>query len=325
MTTKPRANLIFIASLLCFTIVSCRKPDVPPRVEVGDAVAVVAGVKISSERFRDELVKRHGKTGNNLTSSQKLEVLETLIATDALYAKAKAAGFDRTSEMQSRIKNLIAAQYKEATFPTRTSTVTEQEVEQYYSANKSRYAMPAAVRGAVILLEVPAIATPEKRLEYQAQAEAVLAEAKAAATAQEFAEVVRRRSADQASRYRGGDVGWLTSSMTDYHGKLFEALTPVEKAGMFAPLISTSRGLLIAKLLEKREQGFNPLSEVKESIRYQLTRMKTQQAELNFQASVKEGLDIQINQQLLESIKLPEEKNEAPKMPGAQTAQLLEQ
>jgi parvulin-like peptidyl-prolyl isomerase len=320
--TKLRTILIFIASFLCFAMVSCRKPDPLRRVEVGDAIALVAGEKISAERLRAELLRQHGKDGNNLTSSQKVAALDNLIVTDALYAKAKAARFDRTPEMESRIKNLIVTQYKEAAFPTPASTVTEQEIEQYYSANKNRYTTPAAIRGAVILIEMPATATPEKRLEFHAQAEAVLAEAKAAATPQEFADVVRRHSADQASRYRGGDIGWLTDSKTHYDAELFKALNAVQKAGMFTPLISTSRGLIIAKLLEKREPGFKPLSQVKETIQYQLTRMKVHQAELDFQASAKEGLDIQINRQLLESITFPVEKSEPPKMPGAQTAQL---
>jgi parvulin-like peptidyl-prolyl isomerase len=324
-TKRSRAVFFRIAALflgLALSAVSCRKPDAPNTVDMGNAVAVVAGEKISTERLRDEVARQHRHNTSNLTSAEKLAVLETLIQADALYAKAKASGFDRTPEMESRIKNLIVARYKEATFPTSGSIVTEQEIEQYYAANKSRYATLSALRGAVILMEMPENATPEKRLEFHVRAEAVLAEAKAADTPQEFADVVRRHSEDQASRYRGGDIGWLTSATKESDAKLFEALSAVEAPGLFTPIIKTSRGLIVAKLLERREADFKPLSQVKESIQYQLTRLKAQQAELDFQASVKQGLDIQINQALLESITLPPEKTEPPKLPAAQTAHL---
>src|SRR5258705_12650207 len=132
---ESRGTFFRIAPLLLafgLAAISCRKPDVPRKVEVGNAVAVVAGEKITAERLRDELARQHRTSRSNLTISQKLAVLETLIQTDALYAKAKAAGFDRTPEMESRIKNLIATQFKEVHFTSTNSTVTKQEIEQFY-------------------------------------------------------------------------------------------------------------------------------------------------------------------------------------------------
>jgi PPIC-type PPIASE domain len=301
---------------------SCRKAEAPKPALSGNAVAVVAGKEITPQMLQDEL-ERHFRHGNSeLTSPEKLTALEALIQTEALCTKAKAAGFDRTPQMEARIRNLIAAQFKEAHFPAPNTAVTDQEIEQYYLANKTAYATAPAVHAAVILLEAPANATPEKRREFRARAESVLAEAKAAGRAQEFADVVRRHSEDQASRYRAGDIGWLTSGTTGADLKLVEALTALGKPGEFTSLVSTPRGLFIAKLLEKKDAGFKPLAEIKETLRYQLARLKAQQAEANLQAAIKDGLEIQVNQALLESIALPAEKNEPPKMPGNQTAQL---
>jgi len=325
ITAESRGICFRIAPLLfafALVAVSCGKPDAPKTVEIGNAVAVVAGEKITVERLRDELARQHRHDRSNPTTSQKLAALEALIQTDALYAKAKAAGFDRTPEMESRIKNLIATQFKEVHFTSTNSTVAEQEIEQFYSANKGRYATPLAVRVAVILLETPEHATSEKKRECLERAESVLTEAKAAVTEQQFADVVRRHSVDQATRYRGGEIGWLSRGGSDVDEKLLQALSGVEKAGDFAPLIPTPRGLFIVKLLERKEAGYKPLSEVQDAIRYQLGRLKAQQAEERFQTSIKQGLDIQINQQLLETITLPLEKQEPPKMPRTQTAQL---
>src|SRR5262249_19195332 len=114
----------------------------------------------------------------------------------------------------------------------------------------------------------------------------------------------------------------LTSGNSGVDSKLLEALAKLDKPGDFAPIIPTPRGWFIAKLLERKDAGYKSLPEVKDSIRYQLARLKAQQAEANFQVSIKEGLDIQINQALLDSVTLPAEKNEPPKLPGTQTAQL---
>jgi parvulin-like peptidyl-prolyl isomerase len=198
---------------------------------------------------------------------------------------------------------------------------TDQDVEQYYRANQDRYALPAGVRGAAIFLATPAHATPEKQLEFEQRAEAVRAEAQAARTDAEFADVVRRHSEDQASRYRGGDLGWLNPGDAR-NPALTEALFAVEKSGEVAPLIRTSRGYFIAKVLERTEAGFQPLAEVGEAIRYQLTRQQAQQAEAEFRAATTQGLSIAINQALLESVTVPDKKVSPPRTPGARTAQI---
>jgi peptidyl-prolyl cis-trans isomerase C len=317
----------FRATLLLgilFSSVSCREAKSPVPAQTGRAVAVVAGAEITVEMVQAELARQfHRVAAADLTPAQKQAALETLIQTEALYAKAKAAGFDRTPEMEARVKNLIVNQFREARFPVATATLPELEIEQYYRANQSRYALPAAVRGAMIFLKAPANATPEKQDEFQHRAATVWAEAKAAETDSEFADVVRRHSEDQATRYRGGDIGWLNPGDAR-NPALTEALFAVEKPGAVAPLIQTSGGYFIAKVTERKEAGFKPLAEVSEAIRYQLIRQQTQQAEGDFRAAIRQGLSIQINQSLLDSITVPEEKVAPPRTPGTRPGSIRE-
>jgi parvulin-like peptidyl-prolyl isomerase len=320
----PKANLgklVLPLILIVLTGLSCRKTDTPRPTSSHDAVAVIAGREITVQMLRDELQRRFRADQANLTADQKMAALENLIQIEALYTKAQAAGFDRTPEIEARIKHLVVSQFKQSQFRAQDPTVTDEEVEAYYHANQSRFAIPPAVRGAIILLELPGHASPEKKKEFQLRAESILAEARAA-TAQEFAELVRRHSEDQATRYRAGDIGWLTSNSRDLHPKLFEALAKVETPGDFAPLVSTPQGVFIAKLLDRKDAGAKSLAEIRETIRYQLVRQKAEQAEAHLQAAVKQGLDIQINQALLESVTVPQPKVAPPRMPGTQTAQL---
>jgi parvulin-like peptidyl-prolyl isomerase len=178
------------------------------------------------------------------------------------------------------------------------------------------------VRGAVILLEVPAKATAEKQAEFRQRAEASLKEALAAANEHAFSSLVMRSSEDQATRYRGGDIGWVSRDNAMVEAPLREALFALKKPGEFAPLVRTPRGFYVAKLLGRREATRKPLAEVQEAIRHQLSRQKAEKAERDFYSSAKAGLDIHVNHALLESISLPTETNEPPRLPGTQTAQL---
>ena len=316
-------SLVALTSLVAILFgASCRKADPPKAGLNGNVVAVVAGAEITVPTMRAELERRFRDGNAHLTNQQKLSVLESLIQTEAVYAKAKAAGFDRTPQMEARIKDLIVAQYKEAQFTQPNPAVTDQEIEQYYRANRTRYATPPAVRGAVILLTSPANATKEKQEAFRAHAESILAEAKAAVGGQMFTEVVLRYSEDQASRYHGGETTWMSRRTTGADSQLAVALDALEKPGDFAPLIPTARGFYIAKLLEKKQAGFRPIAEVRDTIRYQLARYKTEQAAADFQASIKQGLDIRINRALLESLTLPAVEQKPPALPGTQTAQL---
>ncbi|HXG47976.1 MAG TPA: peptidylprolyl isomerase, partial [Methylomirabilota bacterium] len=225
-------------------------------------------------------------------------------------------------QMRARIKQLIVAQFKEREFKPASPAVSEHEIEAAYQNDGGRFAQPAAVRGAAIFLSMPATATAEKKAECRARAEAVLAEARGAADEAAFAKLVAQHSEDQASRYRGGDLGWLTPGAAGVEPALAGALFALKAPGDFAPLVQTPRGFYIAKLLERREAGRKPLSEVRETIRHQLSRAKAAQAERDFYAAMKAGLDITVNRELVEAISLPGDKHEPPRMPGAATAQV---
>jgi parvulin-like peptidyl-prolyl isomerase len=282
----------------------------------------VAGTPIGAAALQAELKRQFRPGDGPISTDQKLAALDRLIRNEVLYARALEEGFDQTPEMQTRIKNLVIGHFKERHLPNGTNAITDQAIHQYYEANAQRYAQAGAVRGAMIFLPMPSSGSLENQNELRRQAEAILEEARQAIDDRAFAQVVLRCSADQATRYRGGEAGWLTAQSEGEGAQLFEALAALETPGQFAPLVTTARGIYVVKLLEKRARTQRPLAEVKETIRYQLTRQQTEQAEHDFMTGLKAGLDVQINRPLVESISGPAPTPAPPSMPGGVTAQI---
>jgi parvulin-like peptidyl-prolyl isomerase len=174
----------------------------------------------------------------------------------------------------------------------------------------------------VIYVACPAAATAEKRGEARARAAQIAAEAKDANDPAEFAKVVARYSDDQATRYRAGDTGWLSGEGAGPAPEVRDALLSLSEPAEFAPLIETPRGFWIVKLTERREVGRQPLAQVKELITHELSRQKSEQAEREFYSRMSQGLEVRVNQALIDSITIPPEKLLPPKTPGGQTAKL---
>jgi parvulin-like peptidyl-prolyl isomerase len=296
-----------VMALSGLLIASCRQGDQQTgiRPEDSQAVATVGAASISPEALRGALERQGARdfVGASAARERKLAVLETLVRSEAIYAKAKLAGFDQRPEIQEQIKNLVVDRFVEKQFKPQQSEPTEAEVRAYYKANIARYQHSGAVRGAIMFLKCSSAATAEKRAELRAEAEALL---KSAMSADEstFTALVARRSDEQATRYRGGDTGWQKREDRLYETQLVEALFAVHMPGEFAPVVETARGIYIAKLFEKRQPGSKPLAEVKDLIRYELARDKAEQAEREFYAVMKGGLDIRTNLTLVDTISI---------------------
>ena len=316
-TSRPAFSLFGKAAAISAMVVlgaGCgreEKAAVNPKI-----VAVVSGAEISAEALARELALRaKGGVQAAPTLDRKLEALESLVRDEALLAKAKAARFEESPEMQAEIRRMIVSRFREKQFTPRVTAPGAAEVEKFYRENAAKYPLAASVRGAIIFLPSPVSATPEKRAEARAHADAAMAEARGA---EAFAQVVARHSADQATRYRGGELPWLSRGSQEVDAAVTDALFAVVAPGEFAPLVETPRGFYIVKLLERREAGTRPLAQVAEGIRYELSRRKAEQAERDFFAAMKRGLDIQIHREAVEALTLPAEKETAPpSMPGA--------
>lgn len=98
----------------------------------------------------------------------------------------------------------------------------------------------------------------------------------------------------------------------------------LSKPGELSPVLRTRDGLILARLLERQSASTRPLSELKDGIAYRLARLKDAQREQAFHAAMKAGLQIDINQPLLNSLTLPiPPERQPPSLPGTKTTALV--
>lgn len=296
--------------MLCLLLAAagCREQkQTPPPV---NEVARVGDASINQETFQALLNLRAGGGSNRFaTMEAKAALLDELIRREAVFAKARAAGFDQRPDIRESVKRLIAGKYQEEQMKLKGAeepVVSQEEIEQYYQEHAAAFATPAKARGAIILLKISPLAEPEKRAELLARAQSLLDQASATPPA-DFARLVAENSEDQTTRYRAGDIGWLTreAKSRELDPAVTEALFSLQKPGDFAPLISARKAVYILKLLDTQPAGILPLQQVKDAIVYKLRKQKLEEREQDFFASMKAGLDITINRPLLESIRPP--------------------
>jgi peptidyl-prolyl cis-trans isomerase D len=199
--------------------------------------------------------------------------------------------------------------------------VSDAEIADYYRAHAGRFALPEKVRFAVIQMGFPAKATEEKKAEALRKAESVLAEARALGGLNGgFGALAQRYSEDQATRYLGGDAGWLArGEQGRWDNAVVDAAFALKSAGEISSVIQTSNGLYLVKLIEKKVAGYRPLEEVAEAIRYQLALEKRHRQQEEFHEAMTAGLKIEINRALLETISVPPSPPHAalPALPGS--------
>ena len=313
--------------LLLLGLTACReqksaglRPDNPfDGADATNLVARVAGQLITRAAL-DQVLARRGP------GTDKAKVLDELVTFEATYAKAKTAGFDQTPEVSDAIKRLIVSKYRETQIKDDTARVTDQEIAQYYQDHLREYATLERARVALIFLHVPSAATPEKQAEHLARAEAILVEARQLPPGSPtFGPLAAKYSEDQASRYQGGDIGWVAKdqSGSPWGQPLLEALLALRHPGELTPVLRTERGLVIARLMERQPAGTRPLSEMKDGLGYRLSRARAAEQQEQFFAAMKAGLQIDLNHPLLDALTTPAPAPEPPppSLPGGATVQ----
>jgi hypothetical protein len=248
-----------------------------------DVIARVGPREIRVERFQEEALRRGGLRSEGL---DRKALLDEMIDYEVLLVQAMEAGLDQDPEVRRSYHHLLVGKLRQQMLQPRIDAVevTDEEVDRYYQAHIDEYTRPARVRLALLHLETHPTMSDEKREATRAR----LSEARTKAEeippeVRGFGPLAIDYSEHQASRYKGGDIGWLSEGR-DYRWPepVVSAGFALDQKGEVSDLIETDQGLYLVKLLDRRPAEVAPLEKVASRIRHKLLLEKRREVEKAF-------------------------------------------
>lgn len=304
-------NMTHILALLLVCLTPFCKPGEGIAQSAATAVAVVGNREITAAQLSEALHRRVvSQQGMGDATAEKKLLLTEIIRQELLYAAALKEGYDQRPEIQEAVRLLLGRTYREEKLAILLNqvSVTDEELADSYRVHAAEHTTPARRQLALIEIRLPARATAEKREELRLRAEQARREVLALpATTRDFASVAVNYSDDQASRYRGGEIGWLTREQPNsrWFGPVLDALFSLAGPGMISPVLTTPEGYYLVKLLAIEKSALRPFHEVKEQIRLQLREKKKAQLITEFYTQLQKNVSVTINEQLLADMELP--------------------
>ncbi|MCU0695758.1 MAG: peptidyl-prolyl cis-trans isomerase [Myxococcaceae bacterium] len=206
------------------------------------------------------------------TLEQRRDYVEGLARFELLAQEAVRRGLHNDPDVVEAAKRVMVQELLKQELDEKTQAISESQVKQYYDAHRDDYVKPAMTRLSHIAFSK----------EHRAQAEAVLAQAKALAPMDyaAFGKLAREHSEDPSTKALDGDLRFLSDD--ELSAKLGPELTgsaaSLERVGDVAPaLVETAKALHVVKL-QGRQQALNlSLEQASASIK-QLLLNETRQA-----------------------------------------------
>jgi hypothetical protein len=146
--------------------------------------------------------------------------------------RMRVNGVSRKSLSTAAADNLKARQWIERRLTSRMA-VTEEECRQFYRTHRDAFALPRRLRARHLFLAAPPETPPEvvesKRLSIESLSQRV-------AQGEDFSDLVAEASEDEATKWRGGDLGFFASSRM--LPEFFAAVTNLPVGGLSKPVRS---------------------------------------------------------------------------------------
>ncbi|MDR1775664.1 MAG: SurA N-terminal domain-containing protein [Actinomycetes bacterium] len=230
------------------------------------------------------------KQGIEVTDAEVTEQVDAIkagYADETAFNEAMEGAGYTLDTLQTQIKyDLYARALIEKQVPD--SSVTDEEIKEYYEQNKDTFVEAAGKRASHILFAADDKSTAEK----------VLKDLKKSTDLEkDFAAAAKEHSTDTASAANGGDLGWPTSAYVENFQKALDKLDVDE----MSDLVKTEYGYHIILVTDERNESTQKLEDVTDQIRDTLLNQKKNDAytkmleDLNAAAKI-EILDPQVKE-----------------------------
>jgi peptidyl-prolyl cis-trans isomerase D len=225
---------------------------------------VTASVSVSPSEIENEFRRRNEKVQIEYALVKPAELASSIHPTDAelsAYYSKNAGRYQVPEKRSARYALLDLAKLRE------NATVNDEALRAYYNAHLDQYKVENRAHVEHILFKTIG-KTDAEITEIRQKAEDVMKKAKSGAN---FEDLAKKYSEDDATKPKGGDLGWIVEKQTVPE---FEQAAFSVPKGSVSDLVKTQYGFHIIKVLDRETAHTKPFEEVRGSIVPLLTDQK---------------------------------------------------
>lgn len=282
------------------------------RFRTGGEGAVVARVGAGRITIREFVQEMERRGGAHVRELDKGVLLDEMIEREALFQRAVRSGLDRDRDVVRGWENLLIGKLRERALEPqlRDLSVSEEEAREHYAQHLEQFTTPAKRKLAVVYIETHAKMGNEQRARCRSRMDEARARAVALgpeSAAKGFGALAVDYSEDQATRYKGGSIGWIEEGRerSRWDPAVVSAGVALRELGDVSEVVTTDGGLFLIRLMDVRAAAVAPFSDVREKIRHQLLLAKRKQAEETFLEQARGSVRVQVFRDALERISIP--------------------
>lgn len=290
---------------VCFLLSSCAAALASGSPGATEPIlARVGGVTVTVAEFEREWtrVARSAPTAAPVEARRR-QLLDEMIGFRLRVAAARAAGLDRDPELVAAFEKSLVRRFDEQWVESHRAdlAVTDEEVAAAYAARQESFRLPARSRAALIWI---AADQGTDRRAAERRAEKALDEARRLPPeTADFGALAVTYSEEPASRYRGGDIGWLAAGESSrWPSEVTAALFALDRPGALAPLVESANGFYLVRLTAREESRLRPLSSVSDILRSELLRAKHQALRAAQSAALAANFPVAVDEALFETL-----------------------
>lgn len=292
-----RFNLLAATAMACLLSGCGRQSGVGAGPE---GVAIVGGRAVPAWKLEQQL-RRTGPRGVALDPQR---AVAELIEREQLVARALRLELDRDPSVQRAWETALIAKLKERELEPALRAAGGEGPPGSPKAERRTSGATEQVRLAMLRLE----AGPKAGADKMRRLEKRLEEAKSRAATLPpgtagFGPLTLEYSDDDATRARGGDLGWLEADGSKYHldPQVLAAGFALQRPGEVSPIVHGESGLYLMRLMDRRRIETEP--EADEALARHREHLVRQQAvEAEFLDTIRRTIPVMVNTGLVEQV-----------------------
>ena len=301
---SPKLLLVAALILLTLHLVNAKDAIAQGSLFSKTALGKMGDIEVTSSQINALVAAQNPETRKIFASQPEAvkNLIEAELIRRSVLSDALKADWDKRTDvivaMERGRDQAIIDNYVMSRATPGIGFPSDAEIQAAYSANISRFQVPAQIRLAQILLRLPENASAAEVKRTLAQAQDL---SQKLDRGENFEALAKEFSQDATSKDGGGLLDWLNES--DLTPQFRTAATGLKGNAVSKPIRSPF-GYQLIKVIERKPASTIPLSEAREAIVKALRDARTEQNRNMFLEDLKKTKPLTINQDALKDIKV---------------------